>query len=199
MLSKLAPAEAIERSEWLQSALIAMGGFSVILSEFVRPTNGGFVEKYSKYVALHIIRFMLFGTEGTTSGSYVMDQVQQLSSDITQTLLWLACDAAAVENLVAVQNSLLTIIYLLQSSVVVRQLISSPQTKALLLDVLKSPSQRVREVAVDFAVQVGKSQPSYRPKLLKKHELSSIPRPLNSRDSFLGVGNSRCSASLRFR
>ena len=156
---ELATAEAIERSEWLQSALIAMGGFNVILSEFVRPTNGGFVEKYSKYVALHIIRFMLFGTEGTTSGSYVMDQVQQLSSDITQTLLWLACDAAAVENLVAVQNSLLTIIYLLQSSVVVRQLLSSPQTKALLLDVLKSPSQRVREVAVDFAVQVGKSQP----------------------------------------
>ena len=156
---ELATSESLERSKWLQSALIAMGGFSVILSEFIRPTGDSFVEKYSKYVALHIIRFMLFGTEGTSSSNHVLEQVQLVSSDITQTLLWLACDAAAVENLVAVQNSLLTIIHLLRSPVVVQQLISNPQTKELLLDVLKSPSQRVREVAVDFAVQVGKSQP----------------------------------------
>jgi ubiquitin C-terminal hydrolase len=86
------------------------------------------------------------------------------SAQVIEKLLSVASTAANnSENsseAVVVRNALMILTLLLRSSDAAVQMINNPVSKPLLLTVLRSSgSSTVREMAADFAIQVGKSQP----------------------------------------
>mmetsp|Transcript_1602 Transcript_1602/g.2995 ORF Transcript_1602/g.2995 Transcript_1602/m.2995 type:complete len:2808 (-) Transcript_1602:373-8796(-) len=86
-------------------------------------------------------------------------QVQESSSAVLDKLLTVAYNAAMSSESEIVKDSLATITSLLESPTIAAQLTSSPQAKGLLTAVLRSSSKHVRQMATNFAVQVGRSQP----------------------------------------
>lgn len=152
--------ELLALSTWYRSAIVNVGGFSLLLAEFIRPTSTHMLGKLSKYISLHVLRYYLIESDPNEANLFdrVFSELKSHSIEVAQSLLSIACDAAAVESLSVVSSALVTIIYLLKSPEVASQLTSNPQTKDLLLGVLRSSSIRVRDIAADFAIKVGKSQ-----------------------------------------
>ena len=89
----------------------------------------------------------------------LISQVQQSSSAVLDKLLTVAYNAAMSGESEIVKDALATITSLLESPAIAAQLTNSPQAKGLLTAVLRSSSKPVRQMATNFAVQVGRSQP----------------------------------------
>lgn len=136
------------------------GGFAATLKDFIQPPTSHILSKIGKSIGLHILRFLLLSSPSFEQSlvDEIFEEVRRNSSAITQALLSIACDAADSEDIESIQNSLMTITYLLQASEVAAQLTTNLQTKVLLLSVLRSNSHRVRDIAADFAIKMGRSQ-----------------------------------------
>ena len=87
-------------------------------------------------------------------------------------LLNIASYAASEEESRLAREALSTLHFLLQSSEAAVQLINNTKSKILLITLLKSQSTSVREMACEFAIQVGRSQPIVFQWLL--HEIKDI-------------------------
>jgi ubiquitin C-terminal hydrolase len=83
------------------------------------------------------------------------------SAQVIEKLLNVASSAASSNHeTLVVRDALMILTLLLRSDDAAAQLINNPASKSLLLTVLRSPgSDTVREMAAEFAIQVGKSQP----------------------------------------
>lgn len=190
-----------------KQSFISTGGFASVLAFFVSvPSAGSRLDRISLSIALHILHFCLFSTfdtgtgdsvsiGGSTDGSSVgrdssyqtaplslLDQVHSNSSSVIEKLLEVANHAAAEEDSDVVSDALVTISYLIKSADVASQLTSNDHAKTLLSVVLRSSSKRVREMAAQFAVQVGRSQPVVFDWLLS--ELTSIDQGYNYDEIF---------------
>lgn len=147
------------------------GGFAAVLEFFVQtPASGGEVCETALAVALHILHFMLFennfveeeGEESKLSLAAhpeLLEAVQANSAVVIEKLLSVASHAASSQHSGVVSDALQTLVFLLHSPDAVAQFISNPASRPLLDTVLRSGSSNVREMASDFAVQVGKTQP----------------------------------------
>eukprot|EP01035_Chromulina_nebulosa_P017441 gene17441-22993_t len=91
--------------------------------------------------------------------SRFLDQLLQSSTILVEKLLKVAGDAASSQESLVVQDALAIITSLLQSKEAAKTLTSNPQAELLLSTVLRGGSKKVRELAADFAIQFGRSQP----------------------------------------
>lgn len=158
--------EFISRAVNGRKAFVASDGVSCVFNFFTSNFDGPKSITRSMYAScLHLIHFLLFGSDNQdidAERSEVEDLIflmQEKSGIIVEKLLAIASDAAAMEQSDIVHNALHTLTYLLKSPDIISQLISNPQSKTLLVTVLKSGLKRVREMACDFAIKVGKAQP----------------------------------------
>ena len=159
------------------------GGFSMVLNVLINtPTNDALMSSAALGVSLHIIHSVLEESNLLTNSSEssssegkeseqlvnveelphfqgVFRQIEAQSSSVIEKLLFIARNAAANEESGIVQNALVIINTLIKSPEVAHQLTTNPQSKMLLAKVLRSGSKKVRCMAEEFAVQVGKSQP----------------------------------------
>ena len=157
---------AITRAIHSKNSLISSDGilcvFNFLTGNFQGPKC---IIRSLNSSCLHVIHFLLFGSDNqdidnnTTEVGELVKLMQQNSGVIVEKLLAIASDAAASEQSDIVHNALHTLTYLLKSPEIISQLISNPQSKTLLITVLKSGLKKVREMARDFAIQVGKAQP----------------------------------------
>ena len=158
-------ADVISRAIQGRKAFVASDGVSCVLSFFSSNFTGPKAVTRSMYAScLHVIHFLLFGADNhiDVDRSEVQDLVlliQGKSGIVVEKLLAIASDAAASEQSDVVHNALHTLTFLLKSPDIISQLITNPQSKTLLVTVLKSGLKKVREMASDFAIQVGKAQP----------------------------------------
>lgn len=147
-------------------SFIESGGFSAVLEFFLaRPKVEPNTEfrKISETIALHIIHFCLFGQSHEVEDNgdpsvFLIHEVNIRATDMVETLLSVANFAAEGGQTGSVQDALFTLTFLLKSPDIVAQLTSNPEAKSLLTSVLRHESKRVRDMAADFAVQVGKTQ-----------------------------------------
>ena len=161
---------------------LTTGGFSMVLNVLINtPTNDALITSAALGVSLHIIHHVLeesnllagsSESSGESKDLEKLDNIQKLpyfngvlrqieaqSSSVIEKLLFIARNAAANEESGIVQNALVIINTLIKSPEVAHQLTTNPQSKMLLAKVLRSGSKKVRSMAEEFAVQVGKSQP----------------------------------------
>jgi len=143
----------------IREVFITNGGFASVLDFFVSGGGTDRIGKLSLAMALHIIHHCLFDPMTGVALPELIADIQQSSSVVLEKLLTVAHNAADADESGIVQDALGTITPLLQSPSVASQLTSNPHAKGLLTSVLRSGSKTVREMAADFAVQVGKSQP----------------------------------------
>lgn len=183
---ELATPVAQERSAHFRSAFISSNGYVTVLSILIStPTDDFIVNSTTLAVALHIVHFLLFGAEkapqslntsvdadlnGSMDGlldstdlspasAALLELVEASSAQVIEKLLHVARNAAAQQSSQVVQNALMVITKLIKSPEAASQLSSNPQSEVLLTTVLRSDSKKVREMAADFAVQVGRTQP----------------------------------------
>jgi ubiquitin C-terminal hydrolase len=102
------------------------------------------------------------------------------TSKLIEKLLYVAHNAAMKENSSAVHSALVIITLLIKSPTTASILINNSYTKSLLTNVLRSPAKKVREIACDFAVQVGRIQNVVFNWLLEELELISYDDQLCS-------------------
>lgn len=158
--------DAITRAIHSKKSLIDSDGISCVFKFLTGNFQGPKAITRSLYSScLHVIHILLFGSDSQaidvdrTEAKELVTLMQQNSGVIVEKLLAIASDAAASEQSDIVHNALHTLTYLLKSPEIISQLISNPQSKTLLITVLKSGLKRVRQMACDFAIQVGKAQP----------------------------------------
>lgn len=175
----------LERSVHFRGAFIATDGFATVLRILISaPTDDTIVNTTTLAVALHIVHFLLFGPEAQSLNTSIdmeelddsidrgldaintapnsdglLEQVEASSAQVIEKLLHVARNAAAQQSSQVVQNALMVITKLIKSSEAASQLSSNPQSEVLLTTVLRSESKKVREMAANFAVQVGRTQP----------------------------------------
>lgn len=150
-------------------------GLKVILEVFLSAPEGGEEINYNRLaVCLHIMHNLLFtvpnnisedGSESPSTPTNVQ-QYAMLSSineqemeKLVDKLLFVARSAAAKEDSVVVHGALVVITAVISSPSAARRLIENSYSQALLSTVFKNNAKKVRELAADFAIQVGKSQP----------------------------------------
>lgn len=155
---------------------IRTGGFSAILDFFVSTPSFGDLSDAAVSTSLHILRYLMFSEPLTDSSSpesqslsqssvaeegnkKLVAEFQSKSDQALEQLLAIANAAAIVEETVVVGDALSILNFLLRTPETASLLIGNSKSKSLLVTVLKNPSIQVREMACDFAVQVGKSQP----------------------------------------
>lgn len=154
------------RSNFLRSE-----GLQLILKSFLStPTDSDIISFTTLAVCLNVLFFLVFDQSTTETGeivSTVNDECLQSltnmederTSRLLEKLLYVAHNAAAKENSSVVHSALVIITLLIRTPAVASQLIGNDYSKALLGTVLRSTAKKVREIASDFAVQVGKAQP----------------------------------------
>eukprot|EP01038_Epipyxis_sp_PR26KG_P004500 gene4500-6357_t len=145
-----------------KASFIDTSGFTMVLKILIStPTSEvNKINSIALAVALHIIYFLLFDNQSQSfSSQSLLDEIQQSSAAVIEKLLYVARNAAAHEETGVVHNALVIITNLIKTPEVASQLTNNSQSKILLATVLRSGSKKVRVMASDFAVQVGKSQP----------------------------------------
>ena len=162
---------------------IQAGGFGAVLEFFVCTGGDGRNEKLSLAVALHILHYCLFDIHSGQASPDLICQVQESSGAVLEKLLAVAYNAALADESGIVQNALGMITALLQAPSIASQLTSNPKAKNLLTAVLRSASKTVRDMAAEFAVQVGKSQPIVMQWLLVELE-NTAPSEINAYELF---------------
>jgi hypothetical protein len=139
------------------------------------PNSSNFLHRNVLSLTLHIIHHFLF--HGSTINALTdadditvvdipksidqkfLSQLLSSAAIVVDKLLVLAAEASSTEDTGTVQDALVTITALLQSSdEVAATLIGNPQAKDLVSTVLRSNSRKVRALASDFTVEIGKSQ-----------------------------------------
>lgn len=125
-------------------------------------------------VCLHIIYSLIFSpgknlndSDDALDDSFsVAQQSVQLLSSITEEqasnlidkLLFIAKGAASREDSNVVHDALVIITYVIRSPTAASQLTKKDYTRELLSTVLRNNAKRVREIACDFAIQIGRAQ-----------------------------------------
>lgn len=178
---------SIENIEQFRQNFINRNGFKTIIKILISiPSGINFICKDILATALHITHFVLFYYEDPSNETKIHDvdvnvdvnfrkmsstvklipnesmlmELIDSSTIVVEKLLQVASDAATYQETGIVQDSLSIITTLLQSSSKVAiTLINNPQAKVLLETVLRGESKRVRELAADFAIQFGLTQP----------------------------------------
>lgn len=172
----------LELIKQFKNLFLRSGGFTMVLNVLINtPTDDSLVSAAALGVSLHIIHNLLeesnllvVNNEEPSSenkqqaeSNEVMDesiytgivrQIEAQSAAVIEKMLFVARNAAANEESGIVQNALVVINTLIKSPEVAHQLTTNPQSKMLLAKVLRSGSKKVRTMAEEFAVQVGKSQ-----------------------------------------
>jgi ubiquitin C-terminal hydrolase len=91
--------------------------------------------------------------------AFLINLDERSSSKLLEMLLYVAHHASIKENSTVVHSALVIITLLIRSPTAASILINKDYSKALLATVLKSRAKKVREIASNFAIQVGKVQP----------------------------------------
>jgi ubiquitin C-terminal hydrolase len=155
------PGVEIPDEQVSMQSFVESGGFSAVLAFFLSNPKGERTEfrKTSDMIALHVIHFCLFGSnDNADSATELIAEVNSSAIDMVQTLLSTANFSAESGHTGSVQDALFTLTYLLTSPDIAEQLTSNPQARSLMTSVLRHESKKVRDMAADFAVRVGKSQ-----------------------------------------
>ncbi|KAJ1429291.1 hypothetical protein B484DRAFT_430987, partial [Ochromonadaceae sp. CCMP2298] len=175
-----------DTSAVFRDAFLATGGFAMVLGVLIAtPSDSSIVHSTAQAVALHIMHYLLFGhevseevesdvevqqqeVEGGSSvemreraaqSATLLEQVEERSAEVMVKLLHVASTAAASNESRVVQDALKIITKLIRSPEAASQLSSNPQSQLFLSTVLRSDAFKVRRMASDFAVKVGRTQP----------------------------------------
>ena len=174
-------------AQQFKKTFISSGGFSYLLKVLITYSRSEAVSrKYATSAALHILRLLSSDLEESNDAesAKAMAELQENSGALVEKLLAVASDAAAEQESGVVEDALSTINDLVRDQAVAAQLIQNPQSRDLVVTVLKSESKKVRSLASEFAVQVGRRQPLVFSWLLA--DLGNID-PLLSADTFCAL------------
>ena len=155
------PANEIRGEEVSLASFIDSGGFSAVLRFFLSDNAVSHCPEFRKtsdMTALHVLRHCLFGDNSNEVPISLVSEVNASAADMVRKLLSVANFAAEGGHTGSVEDALFTLTYLLKSPDIAGQLTSDPQAKSFVTSVLKHSSKKVRDMAGDFAVRVGKSQ-----------------------------------------
>lgn len=158
-----------------RESFLKTDGLKVVLNMLLTtPADEDEVNFTKLAVCLHIIYSLMFGTlrdEDDLDGSHFESPSKTSSLDLLtgitdetagsliDKLLFLARGAATKENSGAVHDALVIITTLIRTPAIASKLTGNAYSKELLSTVLRSNAKKVREIAADFAVQIGNAQP----------------------------------------
>jgi ubiquitin C-terminal hydrolase len=179
--SELLSPAVIARSLEFREAFVKTNGFAAVLNILITtPADSTVVNSTTLSVALHIVHYMLFESfesdravdsldqldqtsdsiqANNPEAAELLEQVEAVSAQVIEKLLHVARAAAAEQASYVVHNALPVITKLIKSPEAASELTSNPQSELLLTTVLRSDSKKVREMAAEFAVKVGSTQP----------------------------------------
>lgn len=218
--------DTVRKSLVFKEAFVSTGGFSMVLKILITtPTGDGVINSTALAVALHIIHFLLYGevvvpvadvstedvdlslisteTEDLAAQSVALaenrllqSQIESCSGQLIEKLLYVARNAAEKEESEVVQNSLVIINNLIRSPDAASQLTSNAQAKMFLATVLRSGAKKVREMASEFAVQVGRTQPVVFQWLLEQLR-DMNPKDDNCSEVFVAFSTLLCDLEMK--
>ena len=156
----------------LSKSFILSGGLSHLLQVLITSTSASsssesVSRQYAIEAALHVVRLLL-----AREREGAMAEISRINVGLLVEKLLAIASNAAVSGSGAgsgagnksqdgvVEDALSTINDLVHDQAAASQLIQHPQSRPLLITVLKSQSKKVRSLSAEFAVQVGRRQPS---------------------------------------
>jgi ubiquitin C-terminal hydrolase len=154
--------EVLRRAESLRTTLLESGGVSALLDIFLSTSSDeSAISRYSVDAVLHTLFFLLCGgvSEGAETSPAQLNPFEDRMQTVVGKLLMAASSAAATGEYGIVHNALAILARQLSSEAASSLLVGNPSSRTLLLAVLRNPSEAVRNLACDFAVQLGKTQP----------------------------------------
>lgn len=152
-------ASLVGNSDSFKESLIQYEGLTLVFNYFVEANfqYEDIIGQSAIHSSLHII-FTCLNNTGCDKIMALMTQSHERVRIVLEKLLTVAHSASETNATEIVQMTLATITVLLGDTTVASQLAANPKAESLLSDVLRSDSKTVRELASQFAVQVGQIQ-----------------------------------------
>jgi ubiquitin carboxyl-terminal hydrolase 9/24 len=143
---------------------IQSGGFSAVLQYFIAASvDGDFFDEFKQTalsVALHTLHFCLFGADGISgTPASLFVEVEAAGPSMVHSLLSVAMHGADQASTDTVHDAFYALTYLMRSADIARYVASNSMTKSLFSKVLRlKESKKVRDLAAEFASQLGRTQ-----------------------------------------